>query len=104
MKKAFKTPLVFLTTAELNDIGGKTGQGWVDSLKPLPMSFEEWTASSYYADLDGNSSVNFEDYTKWWNTNGFGEESLMIYNPGLAATEEVVPDIETDVLGEDIVG
>ena len=106
-KKSFTKPFIRLTTAELNDIGAGSLPGGLDSVRPLPMSFDEWTMSRFCGDVDSSGGVDFADYASWWTANGFGEDGLLAYNPELAATEEVVdlqPEVVTDVLGEDIVG
>ena len=106
-KKKFSDPLVTPTT-ELFTLNGGPGSGigggeQTDAIRPLPMSFDEWTQSSFCVDLDGSGNADFGDYTNWWNSNGFGEENVLAYNPELAATE-VAPDLGTDVIGEDILG
>ena len=103
-KKSFAKPFIRMTTAELNGTGGGTLGGGL-SIRPLPMSFDEWTMSSFCGDVNASGGVDFADYASWWTANGFGEEGLLVYNPELAATEEVIevePDLSTDVLGEDI--
>jgi hypothetical protein len=106
-KKKFADPLIN-PTEELfpMDSGGpgsNNGGDNVNVIRPLPMSFDEWTQSSFCIDLDGSGNADFGDYTNWWNSNGFGEENVLAYNPELAATE-VAPDLGTDVIGEDILG
>ena len=102
-KKSFVRPFVSLTTAELNDIGVGSFPGGLDSIRPLPMSFDEWTQSRFCSDLDKSGGVDFADYTNWWNGNGFGEENLLTYNPELAVTEEV-PDVVDEMIGEEFGG
>ena len=106
-KKKFSDPMIDITPMDLNGgtVGGSNfGGGDLNAIKPMPMSFDEWTMSSFCTDVDGSGGVDFADYAGWWNANGFGEETWLAYNPELAVTEEVVPDLGTDVLGEDIVG
>jgi len=108
-KKKFADPLVILTAEILDSDSGGNGSlgggegGHLDSIRPLPMSFDEWTQSSFCVDMDGSGNADFGDYTNWWNSNGFGEDNVLAYNPELAAPE-VVPDLGTDVIGEDILG
>ena len=109
-KKKFTDPLINPTAELLGDSSGGNGSnvyiGGGDDLnviRPLPMSFDEWTQSSFCVDMDGSGNADFGDYTNWWNANGFGEDNVLAYNPELAATE-VAPDLGTDVIGEDILG
>ena len=110
-RKKFTDPLINPMTEVLGDNSGGPGSnhGGDDSnaIRPLPMSFDEWTMSRFCGDVDGSGGVDFADYASWWSTNGFSEEGLLAYNPELAAVEEAVelePDLGTEVLGEDIFG
>lgn len=111
-KKKFSDPLITPMTEVLGEGGGGPGSnvgGGVntDAIRPLPMSFDEWTMSSFCGDVNGSGGVDFADYASWWSANGFSEEGLLVYNPELAVVEEAVeiePDLGTDVLGEDIFG
>ncbi len=101
-KKKFSDPVIEITQVDLNgDVGGSNFGGDLNALRPGPMSFDEWTMSRFCTDADGSGGVDFADYTAWWNSNGFGEDTWLAYNPELAVTEEVIPDVGTDVLGED---
>ena len=84
--------------------GSNHGGGHMNAIRPLPMSFDEWTMSSFCSDVDCSGGVDFADYTQWWNSNGFGEDAWLAYNPELAVAEEVVPDLGADVIGDDILG
>ena len=107
-KKRFSDPSITPMTEVIgtNDVGPASGIGGptTDAIRPLPMSFDEWTMSSFCSDVDSSGGVDFADYTKWWDSNGFGEDAWLAYNPELAAVEEVVPDLGTDVVDEDILG
>lgn len=87
-KKAFSNPLVILTTAELNDSGAGSLTGGVDSLQPIPLSFDEWTQSRFCTDVDYSGGVDFADYVAWWASNGFGDDTWMQYNNDVVVTEE----------------
>ena len=107
-RKKFSDPLINPVTELLGDNSGGPGSNHGgdnnNAIRPLPMSFDEWTMSSFCSDVDSSGGVDFADYTQWWNSNGFGEGAWLAYNPELAAVEEVVPDLGTDVVDEDILG
>ena len=88
MKKQFKVPLVFLTTASPLDDGGGSNIGGVDKVKPIPCPFDEWLQSRWVADYDQNDTLDFDDYAKWWAQNGFGSGAWGEYNPGVAWNDE----------------
>ena len=82
MKKQFSAPHVFLTTAEINAGGIGSNHGtW--NIKPIPMSFSEWSQSRFVSDYDQNPGVDFQDYAAWWSQCGFGETAWMQFNPGV---------------------
>lgn len=87
-KKRFTIPLVILTSAELNDSGGGSNIGGVDSLKPMPMNFGEWAQSRFCADYDNNGGVDFVDYARWWAQCSLGSDTWSQYNPGVAWDDE----------------
>ena len=104
-KKRFSDPVIEITTADLNgDVGGSNfGGGDLNSIRPMPMSFDEWTQSTFCGDVDGSGGVDFADYTSWWNKNGFGEETWLAYNPELAVTDEVIDPV-ANVVGDELGG
>ena len=89
MKKTFPNPLIVLTTAGTNDIGGGSLPGGLDSIKPFPMSYDEWTNSRWCKDSDGNGGMDFADYVDWWSKSGLGAESWAQFNPDVAWNEEL---------------
>ena len=108
-KKTFAKPFVIRRSDEGGTIpGGGSAFGGLDSIKPLPfpMSFDEWTSSSFCTDVDGSGGIDFADYAAWWESSGFGADSWLQYNPELAVTEEIpeIPDVMEEVFGEEIGG
>ena len=87
MKKQFSAPHVFLTTAEINAGGIGSNHGtW--NIKPIPMSFSEWSQSRFVSDYDQNPGVDFDDYAKWFSDSGFGADTWSVLNPGTEMTDE----------------
>ena len=62
-KKRFSDPVIEITTADLNgDVGGSNfGGGDLNSIRPMPMSFDEWTQSTFCGDVDGSGTVTSND-------------------------------------------
>lgn len=88
-KKNFSVPLVFLTVAdEINDGGIGSNVGGSDKIKPIPMSFSEWSQSRFVSDYDANPGVDFDDYAKWFSDSGFGADTWNVLNPGAEMTDE----------------
>ena len=91
MKKTFTKPLVFLTDGVLETVPGTYsqpgGNDW-NSLKPVPMSFSEWSQSRFVSDYDANPGVDFDDYAKWFSDSGFGADTWNVLNPGAEMTGE----------------
>lgn len=79
MKKTFDVPLIILTAASPNAGGGGSNIGGVDSVRPLPMTFEEWAQSRFCADYDWNGEVEFDDYARWWAQSGFSIDAFTEY-------------------------
>lgn len=85
MKKMFSAPLILTTDTIL---GSGDGHGSLpggedqDKIRPVPMSFGEWTQSRFVSDYDQNPGVDFQDYAAWFNQCGFGETAWMQLNPG----------------------
>lgn len=88
-KNTFSAPLVFLTTARPNEESPGSGIA-TESIRPIPMSFEEWLQSRWVGDYDETPGVDFKDYAKWFALNGFGTSMWDSINPG------VVNDNETE--------
>lgn len=90
-KKTFAVPQVFLASASIDKVPGghSAGGGW-NSIKPVPMSFEEWLQSRFVGDYDDDPGVDFKDYAKWFALAGFGTTLWESLNPG------VVNDNETE--------
>ena len=89
-KKFFAVPRVFLddTTNPPPGAFSEPGGGDLDSLRPVPMSFGEWTQSRFVADYDSNPGVDFDDYANWFAQSGFGEDTWTVLNPGATMTGE----------------
>ena len=86
--KKFTIPRVFLTDAVPQaQPGSATAEP--DVLKPVPLNFEEWLQSRWLGDFDGNG-VDFDDYAKWWASNGFGPDTWTQYNPDVQWEDEWV--------------
>lgn len=83
MKKQFSIPRVILTADAPMETPfyGSLGDGQ-DKIKPIPMSFGEWSQSRFVADYDQNPGVDFQDYAAWFSQCGFGETAWMQLNPG----------------------
>ena len=68
MKKQFViphvVPAVFLTGGVIGQ--GSDGEGQ-DKIKPIPMSFSEWSQSRFVSDYDANPGVDFDDYAQWFS-------------------------------------
>lgn len=85
MKKLFTAPLILTTDTIL---GSGDGHGTLpggedqDKIRPVPMSFAEWTQSRFVSDYDQNPGVDFQDYAAWFSQCGFGETAWMQLNPG----------------------
>ena len=80
-KKVFSAPLVFL--AGVGDPIGP-GSGIEDqSIKPIPMSYEEWLQSRWIGEYDQNPGVDFEDYANWFASKDFGGNTWDSFNPGV---------------------
>ena len=93
MKKTyFSVPCVFLTSAELHDIGGHSNQGTGgddnERFRPVPMSFGEWAQSRWCADYDNSGNVTVDDYARWWAQCGLGSENWVQFNPDVAWNDE----------------
>ena len=58
-----------------------------ESIKPIPMSFEEWLQSRWVGDYDNDPGVDFEDYANWFASRDFEASSWDSFNPGV--TNEV---------------
>lgn len=87
MKKLFSAPLILTTDTILgNGDGNGSNQAGdeYDKIRPVPMSFAEWTQSRFVSDYDQNPGVDFQDYAAWWSQCGFGETDMMQLNPGVA--------------------
>ncbi len=82
MKKQFNIPLVFL--AEINPMVTEVPGSVLGtlSIKPVPMSFAEWSQSRWVADYDENPGVDFQDYAKWWSQASLGDAAWTQLNPG----------------------
>ncbi len=82
MKKQFNIPLVFL--AEINPMETEVPGSVLGtlSIKPVPMSFAEWSQSRWVADYDENPGVDFQDYAKWWSQASLGDAAWAQFNPG----------------------
>ena len=87
-KKSFLAPGVFLTAADLNDNGGGSAIGGLDSLKPVPMNFDEWMQSRFVGDLNKDGTATFEDYTQWWADNKLGADTWNQLNPDVQWNDE----------------
>ena len=83
MKKTFDVPLIILTAASPMNDGGGSDIGGTDSLKPLPMSFEEWSVSRWCADYDQNGGVTVDDYARWWSQSGLSMDAWTEFNPSV---------------------
>ena len=91
MKKQFNIPHVFLVTPlEVSpDPSGGPGSNFGGmSVKPIPMSFSEWSQSRFVSDYDANPGVDFDDYAKWFSDSGFGADTWSVLNPGAEMTDE----------------
>ena len=88
MKKQFSVPLVFLNSVSpMNTDAPGSGHGHM-SIKPIPMSFSEWSQSRFVSDYDANPGVDFDDYAKWFSDSGFGADTWSVLNPGAELTDE----------------
>ena len=82
MKKTrFSTPLVILTGSVPGDESGSAIHD--ESIKPIPMSFEEWMQSRWMGDYDNNGVLNFDDYALWFSSSNFETTSWDNFNPGV---------------------
>lgn len=88
MKKRFDVPLIVLTEASPMDAGGSLPWVGPDSLKPLPMSFEEWSVSRWCADYDQSGGVTIDDYARWWAQCGMSTDAWAEFNPSVAWKDE----------------
>lgn len=87
MKKQFTIPRVFLAGSQVpGDVPG-SNDGTL-SIKPIPMSFSEWSQSRFVSDYDANPGVDFDDYAKWFSDSGFGADTWSVLNPGAEMTDE----------------
>jgi len=85
MRKQFSVPTVFLTgVLPTNAPGPGTLPGGEDQdkIRPVPMSFAEWSQSRFVSDYDQNPGVDFQDYEAWFSQCGFGETAWVQLNPG----------------------
>lgn len=81
-RNSFSDPLVLLTVASPN--AGGHGSGAEDeSIKPIPMSYEEWLQSRWIGEYDQNPGVDFEDYANWFASKDFGGNTWDSFNPGV---------------------
>lgn len=92
MKKQFSVPLVFLAGVKANDdpgLGTVLGGDDQDRLRPVPMSFAEWSQSRWCADYDHSGDITIEDFNRWWAMAGFGEAAWAHLNPGLTYSSDL---------------
>ena len=83
MKKQFSIPQAIpVADSPMATPWYGSGSGEGNSIKPVPMSFSEWSQSRFVADYDQNPGVDFQDYAAWFNQCGFGETAWMQLNPG----------------------
>lgn len=89
MKKQFSIPRVIPSadTPMETPFYGSLGDGQ-DKIKPIPMSFSEWSQSRFVSDYDANPGVDFDDYAKWFSDSGFGADTWSVLNPGAELTDE----------------
>ena len=88
MKKKFTVPHVFLAGSVVPTEPGFGSEEGTWSLKPVPMSFSEWSQSRFVSDYDANPGVDFDDYAKWFSDSGFGADTWSVLNPGSEMTGE----------------
>lgn len=88
MKKQFSIPRVAVADVQATQPGYGSGIGEQDRIRPIPMSFSEWSQSRFVSDYDANPGVDFDDYAKWFSDSGFGADTWSVLNPGTELTDE----------------
>lgn len=88
MKKQFSIPRVAVADVQATQPGYGSDIGEQDRIRPIPMSFSEWSQSRFVSDYDANPGVDFDDYAKWFSDSGFGADTWSVLNPGTELTDE----------------